>query len=39
MLAGLQISFLVLHILLCDLDGLMKSEMPLKDDNCFKYHD
>lgn len=29
------ISFLVLHSLLCDLGSLMKSEMPLKEDNYF----
>lgn len=30
-----QISFLVLHILLCDLDGLVMSEMPLKEVTTF----
>lgn len=30
-----QISFLLLHILLCDLGGLVKSEMPLKENNYF----
>lgn len=35
MLGGFQISFLVFHILLCDLEGLVKSEIPLKENNYF----
>lgn len=35
MLGIFPISFLVFHILLCDLGGLMKSEMPLKEDKYF----
>lgn len=35
MLGDFHIFFLVFYILLCVLEGLVKSEIPLKENNCF----